>query len=1218
MSKIFLKWFGGMRPRMGDQHLSRRRLTETGIFAQPVQNTDNEMLSEIPATEAENCNLYSGELRPLRQPALAHRFCKPTDDCWRQPIPDDPSVPPVEPPEPPDCVPAVIDYPVCGGNVYECDSLSNQLNLSFARHWPMSDAIGSGRVTDVIVGETLENRTNILYEQASLYPDVCADVYAANGGWDNIPIAPVFDDWTVGHVGSLGGFAQITGGPATSVIALYWNSGSIGIELNNSGADVNVSIPNANQVTPITYVGALSPEGTETTPFILLNYNVDDTTGFATVEVFKNFVSLGVQTTAADPTTVSTTNRYFRLNTGFNNTGVTLQNVVYNTTETSPETISALRQAWLQNQITYVDPNPPGCTLEFDPPIPDPAPVGFQTSISIVVNADATTPVQYQWYRNNIAIPGEVGPVLNLTLTEDDSYASYTALVQNPCSQQLTFPLVVPMVGFVCMSWECDALRDAITRTNPISYYPMRGGYTELSISSGNVVSGDILYDVTTVNDLEFIVGGGNVLLPEAASLLDTCEGTAFNSNSLTSRPASTTYTPTGGGSLVAVWTSPTDDGSFGIDAAENQHIYINNGAVQVFPPGGPLQSWPIPKVAIPDAPATAYFFIVTWAVVGNDTEVNVYDHTGLAILSEVATGKVFAIGSNPPSFVQIGWLNNTWQDCALYDRVLSPEEIQTLADATLQNLTSYLDPDPLCQPCKQYECDALSAAIIFTVPDFYYPMNHQSDIDNYATVSHPIRDYSGNANHLRWDQGRPVGMASSLYIDTCEGVQTGAAVSTFNLLRTDQGDTIQGGLVSSDSASMIFHPGSYGVGDKRYGEIRWKNTSNYDNGIVAIYYTPSDSIRWTINNSNQFNTGAARSIDIDFSAYDADWASGMVGIRAYPEGSRIRCDFYLNFVQVDSQLVPLVSGQTTQSWAPDRPIFEISACSSRAGTQEHATWLRKLSDAEWAQLADAWDQNSTGYVDPNEFCGPPCPTWECDSFSTALDEVMDSHWLLEDGVTAGTPEPDVLGFMDFPVIGTGGKSLPIMQDECFVTGSTLLNPGILDNTSPPAGLPREGGYGLFARASFANQLSLFKVRYGSICNIELFVSGGAKVGLSLAGFPSYTWPGITSPDTYIWVNWNLVETTPDNWDLELEVFYDFVSQGVQTLSSTDTRTIPTTVTAFQMGFGGTGRWDVQHAAYSQTRLTTEQIATLKAARDRNRPDWVDPNPPDDCIPVPP
>lgn len=79
MAIISLKWFGGMAPRRGEQHL-------------PAPH----------ATEAENVNLYSGELRPLKKPALAHKFCRPSDECWNAPLTDDPSYPPTLPPGPGD------------------------------------------------------------------------------------------------------------------------------------------------------------------------------------------------------------------------------------------------------------------------------------------------------------------------------------------------------------------------------------------------------------------------------------------------------------------------------------------------------------------------------------------------------------------------------------------------------------------------------------------------------------------------------------------------------------------------------------------------------------------------------------------------------------------------------------------------------------------------------------------------------------------------------------------------------------------------------------------------------------------------------------------------------------------------------------------------------------------------------------------------------------
>lgn len=74
-----------MIPRRGEQHL-------------PAPH----------ATEAENVNLYSGELRPLKKPARAHEFCRPEDECWNTPLVDDPSFPPTLPECPPGGEPPVV------------------------------------------------------------------------------------------------------------------------------------------------------------------------------------------------------------------------------------------------------------------------------------------------------------------------------------------------------------------------------------------------------------------------------------------------------------------------------------------------------------------------------------------------------------------------------------------------------------------------------------------------------------------------------------------------------------------------------------------------------------------------------------------------------------------------------------------------------------------------------------------------------------------------------------------------------------------------------------------------------------------------------------------------------------------------------------------------------------------------------------------------------
>lgn len=113
MSRIFLKWFAGMIPRQGEQHLKASKIAETGLFWEPPQQRDEQLApQQVHATEAENCRLYSGELRPLNRPALAHAFARPGDRDFYAPTVEDPSYPPDQPVEPPECIaPTITQQP---------------------------------------------------------------------------------------------------------------------------------------------------------------------------------------------------------------------------------------------------------------------------------------------------------------------------------------------------------------------------------------------------------------------------------------------------------------------------------------------------------------------------------------------------------------------------------------------------------------------------------------------------------------------------------------------------------------------------------------------------------------------------------------------------------------------------------------------------------------------------------------------------------------------------------------------------------------------------------------------------------------------------------------------------------------------------------------------------------------------------------------------------
>lgn len=110
MASVVLRVFGGMVPRRGEQHLE-----------------------VVSATEAENTRLYSGELRPLIKPALAHTFAEPSDPEFNAPDPDPDPEPPVETPG--------LGY---DPDAY-CDAI---LALNPTGYWKFDDANGSLTIAD--------------------------------------------------------------------------------------------------------------------------------------------------------------------------------------------------------------------------------------------------------------------------------------------------------------------------------------------------------------------------------------------------------------------------------------------------------------------------------------------------------------------------------------------------------------------------------------------------------------------------------------------------------------------------------------------------------------------------------------------------------------------------------------------------------------------------------------------------------------------------------------------------------------------------------------------------------------------------------------------------------------------------------------------------------------------------------------------------------------
>lgn len=154
MAAIVMTVFGGMVPRRGEQHLE-----------------------VVSASDAENTLLYSGELRALNRPSIAHRFAQPGDRNFVSP-----ALPPGQQPTVPgDPIPPDAELG------YSASALHDKiLELEPAGYWPMDDA-SADLVTDV--SGNLRNLavygTSQAPQQASLLDDETGRSWRSNANAGN-------------------------------------------------------------------------------------------------------------------------------------------------------------------------------------------------------------------------------------------------------------------------------------------------------------------------------------------------------------------------------------------------------------------------------------------------------------------------------------------------------------------------------------------------------------------------------------------------------------------------------------------------------------------------------------------------------------------------------------------------------------------------------------------------------------------------------------------------------------------------------------------------------------------------------------------------------------------------------------------------------------------------------------------------------------------------
>jgi len=338
--------------------------------------------------------------------------------------------------------------------------------------------------------------------------------------------------------------------------------------------------------------------------------------------------------------------------------------------------------------------------------------------------------VQYQWLQDNQALPGEVGPVLSLTLEPDDSYTSFTVFVQNPCGEQISLPVPFGEITDVpiCKLYECDAYENALLAFNTHSLWTFTGGLSE---TDGSVDNGATIYDRMGNNDLT--VDGNNYFFTGGV-VPDDCEGATsigINTGTGTSLRRSGLYPPraelpsTGagiigcvikkgssvGGGIAAEWTkTDTEDtgGSISISGFSGvtftlamQTLRFNNSGVYQGASTGNILISGFPTY---DGTSSANIQ-VEWETVGSGTSAETIATAYAEWDRSVSYGALTVPGelntSNLPHGSEISAapfhtrMNHTFIKTA----PSTNEDWDTMADAWAQNQPDYTDPNPNCRP---------------------------------------------------------------------------------------------------------------------------------------------------------------------------------------------------------------------------------------------------------------------------------------------------------------------------------------------------------------------------------------------------------------------------------------------------------------------------------------------------------------------------------------
>jgi hypothetical protein len=249
--------------------------------------------------------------------------------------------------------------PTC--KVYECDSFQNALAAEFKLLWLMDDNPVGSTITDINLGAVVNLGPDV-GEMASIMQDVCvAEGGSLIGGTqDSSGSLPDMSQYTSTLFGSFAALFDPAGIESINAInqiyAATLGSGLV-VGLTLTGNDVSVRTKWNSIQDTTTFPNVVAATGS----YVILNWTIDESDPNLTNvawELFVDFVSVGTgsQTTTNTPLLITGATEFYLWRGGVGE--ARMQYLTFNDLQITAEQMQILSDAWDQNEVGYIDPNP--------------------------------------------------------------------------------------------------------------------------------------------------------------------------------------------------------------------------------------------------------------------------------------------------------------------------------------------------------------------------------------------------------------------------------------------------------------------------------------------------------------------------------------------------------------------------------------------------------------------------------------------------------------------------------------------------------------------------------------------------------------------------------------------------------------------------------------------------------------------------------------------